>query len=272
MGGAGRGHLCLRAVREILKNQESLAYEELTRIWEERIEEPERELSGRLETLSEMVLSYINGMTAYVEPEDEGRMMRVDRNDIRLNCVQIDIVYEDLFLRDLHLMQLTESARDYKRTYIPDPFCSAEENAVKKAAAEEAEREEREKRERNYRKLEEFHDRLYGETMGKIKGYVEKINEVYREHIVPFENTDDAYKKKLSSCYDDWAMFGERMGDIGNGLCDVGRGALDAVADLVKGIDMANYIQNKILIQNLSDTDRDLAIRLLSDLNSVLGR
>ena len=219
-----------------------------------------------------MVLSYINGMTAYVEPEDEGLMMRVDRNDIRLNCVQIDIVYEDLFLRDLHLMQLTESARDYKRTYIPDPFCSAEENAAKKAAAEEAEREEREKRERNYRKLEEFHGRLYGETMEKIKGYVEKINEVYREHIVPFENTDDAYKKKLSSCYDDWAMFGERMGDIGNGLCDVGRGALDAVADLVKGIDMANYIQNKILIQNLSDTDRDLAIRLLSDLNSVLGR
>ena len=56
--------------REILKNQESLAYEELTRIWDERIEGPEKELSGRLETLSEMVLSYINGMTAYVEPED----------------------------------------------------------------------------------------------------------------------------------------------------------------------------------------------------------
>ncbi len=39
-----------------------------------------------------------------------------------------------------------------------------------------------------------------------------------------------------------------------------------------KGIDMASYIQNKILAQNLSDTDRDLATRLLNDLNSALGR
>lgn len=39
-----------------------------------------------------------------------------------------------------------------------------------------------------------------------------------------------------------------------------------------KGIDMASYIQNKILTQNLSDTDRALAIKLLDDLNNVLGR
>ena len=59
-----------KQVWEILKDQESLAYEELRRIWDERIEGPVKELSGRLEILSEMVLSYINGMTAYVEPED----------------------------------------------------------------------------------------------------------------------------------------------------------------------------------------------------------
>lgn len=39
-----------------------------------------------------------------------------------------------------------------------------------------------------------------------------------------------------------------------------------------KGIDMAGYIQNKILTQNLSDTDRALATRLLDHLNSALGR
>ena len=39
-----------------------------------------------------------------------------------------------------------------------------------------------------------------------------------------------------------------------------------------KGIDMASYIQNKILTQNLSDTDRTLVTRLLDDLNSALGR
>lgn len=39
-----------------------------------------------------------------------------------------------------------------------------------------------------------------------------------------------------------------------------------------KGIDMASYIQNKILTQNLSDTDRTLAARLLNDLDSALSR
>ena len=39
-----------------------------------------------------------------------------------------------------------------------------------------------------------------------------------------------------------------------------------------KGIDMTSYIQNKILTQNLSDTDRTLATKLLNDLNNALGR
>ena len=39
-----------------------------------------------------------------------------------------------------------------------------------------------------------------------------------------------------------------------------------------KGIDMASYIKDKILTQNLSDTDRVLATSLLDDLNNALGR
>jgi hypothetical protein len=39
-----------------------------------------------------------------------------------------------------------------------------------------------------------------------------------------------------------------------------------------KGIDMASYIENKILTQNLSETDRALATELLDDLNNALGR
>jgi len=39
-----------------------------------------------------------------------------------------------------------------------------------------------------------------------------------------------------------------------------------------KEIDMASYIENKIMTQNLSDADRTLATNLLEDLNSALGR
>ena len=39
-----------------------------------------------------------------------------------------------------------------------------------------------------------------------------------------------------------------------------------------KGIDMAKYIENKILTQNLSPSDRALATQLLEDLYRALGR
>lgn len=39
-----------------------------------------------------------------------------------------------------------------------------------------------------------------------------------------------------------------------------------------KGIDMAKYIKNKILTQDLSPSDRALATQLLEDLYSALGR
>ncbi len=39
-----------------------------------------------------------------------------------------------------------------------------------------------------------------------------------------------------------------------------------------KGTDMANYIKNKILTQDLSDSDRALATKLLEDLYDALGR
>lgn len=39
-----------------------------------------------------------------------------------------------------------------------------------------------------------------------------------------------------------------------------------------KGMDMASYLQDKILSQELSEMDRQLATRLLEDLNNALGR
>ncbi|BCN29083.1 hypothetical protein [Anaeromicropila herbilytica] len=39
-----------------------------------------------------------------------------------------------------------------------------------------------------------------------------------------------------------------------------------------KGIDLASYIENKILTQNLSETDKALATKLLNDLKNALGR
>ncbi|WP_092241791.1 hypothetical protein [Butyrivibrio sp. INlla21] len=39
-----------------------------------------------------------------------------------------------------------------------------------------------------------------------------------------------------------------------------------------KGIDMAKYIENKILTQNLNSSDRELATKLVEELHNALGR
>ncbi len=51
-----------------------------------------------------------------------------------------------------------------------------------------------------------------------------------------------------------------------------GGSGIEGGSHVQKGIDMAKYIENKILTQDLSPSDRALVIQLLEDLYSALGR
>ena len=193
----------------VIREQDSAAYDELSRLWEEKVQKEERELAGKLGCIAEMVQGYIWDMTAYVEPENEGEMMRVDRNDIW---------------------------QDYKKFYMYNPFLSAAENAGRKAALEEEEREERERRERNYNTLAEFRKTLMGKITDELPGHIKKIHAIYEKNIVPFENTDDAYKKQIAEYYDQWASIGNKAEDVGNIAVDILSGVVDGLKDMVTGI------------------------------------
>lgn len=217
----------------VLKEQDSNAYEELSRLWKEKVREEEEDLSYKMGVMAGMVTNYIEAMTACVSPENESMMMRVDRYDIWWNYKQIADKSSDFggIVNDSG-----SSFRDYKKTFIYNILISPEENAAKKAELEAEERKEREKRERNYNKLEEFRISTLGRKQGELRGYVNDIRSIYEFSVIPFEETDDFYNKQLSREYDDWATFWDKASDVADVVVDVASGVLDGLIDFISGL------------------------------------
>lgn len=74
----------------VLKKQDSVSYQTLSEEWEEDVIGYIGEIGERLGLVKTMLSGYIADMKAYVAPESESVMMRVDRNDIWWNITQIE--------------------------------------------------------------------------------------------------------------------------------------------------------------------------------------
>ena len=73
----------------VIQAQDSDAYKKLRKHWSDKVIRNADMLSGRLEQVAENLGNYINAMTIYISPVDEGQDMRVDRNNIWFNYTQI---------------------------------------------------------------------------------------------------------------------------------------------------------------------------------------
>ena len=65
---------------EVIKEQDSKAYDKLSRLWEENVTQNESDLKEKLAIISELLTNYIVDMENYITPEDSGTMVRVDRH------------------------------------------------------------------------------------------------------------------------------------------------------------------------------------------------
>ena len=54
--------------------------------------------------------------------------------------------------------------------------------------------------------------------------------------MIPFENTDDSYKSKMSAYYSEWSSIGDKFSDAGNAIRDFLAGIGDSLVDTVKGL------------------------------------
>ena len=65
---------------------------------------------------------------------------------------------------------------------------------------------------------------------------VDEIKKIYENKVIPFENTDDSYKSKMSAYYSEWSSIGDKFSDVGNAIRDFLAGIGDSLVDTVKGL------------------------------------
>ena len=225
--------LAARKFEQTIKDQDSDAYNKLSEQWETNVWENEKILKYRLGVIKEMIDSYISDMTDYIAPENETAMMRVDRNDIWWNYKQIE---GEATSFDWIVQDTGSTLATYKRLFIPNPFSSDEENEAKKSAQQQEEDAESARRQRNYEKLQGFRDQLDTSIREKISDSVDEIRKIYENKVIPFENTDDSYKSKMSAYYSEWSSMGDKFSDVGNAIRDFLAGIGDSLVDTVKGL------------------------------------
>ena len=225
--------LAARKFEQTIKDQDSDAYNKLSEQWETNVWENEKILKYRLGVIKEMIDSYISDMTDYIAPENETAMMRVDRNDIWWNYKQIE---GEATSFDLIVQDTGSTLATYKRLFIPNPFSSDEENEAKKSAQQQEEDAESARRQRNYEKLQGFRDQLNTSIRKKLSDSVDEIKKIYENKVIPFENTDDSYKSKMSAYYSEWSSMGDKFSDAGNAIRDFLAGIGDSLVDTVKGL------------------------------------
>ena len=225
--------LAARKFEQTIKDQDSDAYNKLSEQWETNVWENEKILKYRLGVIKEMIDSYISDMTDYIAPENETAMMRVDRNDIWWNYKQIE---GEATSFDWMVQDTGSTPATYKRLFIPNPFSSDEENEAKKSAQQQEEDAESARRQRNYEKLQGFRDQLDTSIRKKLSDSVDEIKKIYENKVIPFENTDDSYKSKMSAYYSEWSSMGDKFSDAGNAIRDFLAGIGDSLVDTVKGL------------------------------------
>ena len=225
--------LAARKFEQTIKDQDSDAYNKLSEQWETNVWENEKILKYRLGVIKEMIDSYISDMTDYIAPENETAMMRVDRNDIWWNYKQIE---GEATSFDWMVQATGSTLATYKRLFIPNPFSSDEENEAKKSAQQQEEDAESARRQRNYEKLQGFRDQLDTSIREKISDSVDEIRKIYENKVIPFENTDDSYKSKMSAYYSEWSSMGDKFSDAGNAIKDFMTGVWDSLAGTVMGL------------------------------------
>ena len=203
-------------------------------------------------------------MTALVMPKSWDSMMLVDRNDIWVNMKQIKSN-----VSDTEQVIWGGALQHYKavHTHISKPHISSSmTESEKHSARAEYDRKvrERARREQNYKKLKVFTETQAKQAKEELEACYEEIEELYRNRIVVYENTDDEYKKTAMNLYQQCTSFGQRLKDLVTKTeemkWDVRRGVLAAVLDLVK---------TALAIQDLKNTLDTLSFAVVAEVMGI---
>ena len=88
----------------------------------------------------------------------------------------------------------------------------------------------------NYDKLQNFREEMFQLLSVDAENHISKIRDIHQNNVIPYENTDDEYCKKLHGLYKGWAGIGDVIRDNRNERLDFYRGVLTAVIDTIAGV------------------------------------
>ena len=144
--------------------------------------------------MDKKLVTYTTLMSDLVDAVDFGSMMRVDKDDINHNIKQINTAIEDQ-----EGLVITQVSSDSCHIY---PWMSESEAAEKEARYQ-----------RNYDKIEGFRTGTVLPAYRNIQDSFLKIQQLYRDYIVPFEELDDKMAGELKEIYNSYTNCLERIWD-----------------------------------------------------------
>lgn len=138
----------------------------------------------------ELTREYIDEMTWHIKPFSYHAMTRVDRNDIWWNLETIDVAIGN---------------RTYQK--IKRPYAAYRDTAEENIFT----------RNRNKQKIEDIED-IITRLNRNLSEDIHYLKQLFNDHIVPYEETDNHYKSRARRVYQQYTDFWEGVGDVFNGV------------------------------------------------------
>ncbi|MGO5073035.1 CdiA family toxin C-terminal domain-containing protein [Clostridium sporogenes] len=167
-----------------------------------------------LNDLRKILSDYINEMSGYAQAIDRGSLIRVDRNDVWWNIKSMEGI----------INQITDEQMRWGYNYSGS--WSSDKDVIRRE-------------EHNARQIDSI-NHIVEKYVNKLNGKIQEIYAIHNSKVIPFENTDDAFRDKAWNMYWKCTGLGDWVGDffgfLDKSFNNIIDGVLKGLTDLVVGL------------------------------------
>ncbi|EPY6471523.1 hypothetical protein ACWO4B_002166 [Clostridium sporogenes] len=167
-----------------------------------------------LNDLRKILSDYINEMSGYAQAIHRGSLIRIDRNDVWWNIKSMEGI----------INQITDEQLRWGYNYSGS--WSSDKDVIRRE-------------EYNASQIESI-NHIVEKYVNKLNGKIQEIYAIHNSKVIPFENTDDAFRDKAWNMYWKCTGLGDWVGDffgfLDKSFNNIIDGVLKGLTDLVVGL------------------------------------
>ncbi|MCW6106996.1 AHH domain-containing protein [Clostridium sporogenes] len=167
-----------------------------------------------LNDLRKILSDYINEMSGYAQAIHRGSLIRVDRNDVWWNIKSMEGI----------INQITDEQMRWGYNYSGS--WSSDKDVIRRE-------------EHNARQIDSI-NHIVEKYVNKLNGKIQEIYAIHNSKVIPFENTDDAFRDRAWNMYWKCTGLGDWVGDffgfLDKSFNNIIDGVLKGLTDLVVGL------------------------------------